>query len=269
MGSAPLKAQQLLKKYRLQAKKRLSQNFLLEPSIITSIVEVAQVSKEDNILEIGPGLGALTEALLATGCQVTAIEIDTDLYQILRKEYTTPRLCLYNADILEKPISDYVDISCKIVANIPYQITSPILGAIAESRHCIQSATLMVQKELALRICAEKHSAHNSSLSIFCQSQFSLRLDCIVPKEAFHPKPKVDSAVVTLTPITPTPQIPSEFFPFVRASFQKRRKMLKSTHKAHPIATYLESMGCNPLSRPQDLSAEEFMTLFHLIQQKS
>lgn len=259
----------LLKKYQVKAKKYLSQNFLTDLRVLASILDFAKVRKTDSVLEIGPGLGALTHALLSTGCHVTAIEIDRDLYQILQKEYVDPRLRLYNADILEKPLHTYFDKPFKVVANIPYQITSPILGALAESRDSIISATLMVQKEIALRICADKKSTHNSALSIFCQTYFSVNLDRIVSKEAFSPQPKVDSALVTLIPREPGPEVSVDFFPFVRACFQKRRKMLKSTHKEHQIIAHLESMGCNPLSRPQDLSAKEFMTLFNLIQEES
>lgn len=257
----------LLNKYQLKAKKRLSQNFLTDKALCERIVEIAGIESTDQVIEIGPGLGALTQAIVnRVDNQVIAIEKDRDMCAILERIFPSEQLTLLCEDVLEVFLSKLVSNPCIVLGNLPYQITSPIVGLLAENAHLLKRAVLMVQKEVALRMCAEKASTHNSSFSIFCQSYFTTNIAFVVDRSSFFPQPGVDSAIVVLEPHEQLKPLPPSFFSFVQASFQKRRKMLKSTHKGFTIEDYLINLGCNRLARPQDLSTEEFMALFQLIQ---
>ncbi|MBS0615079.1 MAG: 16S rRNA (adenine(1518)-N(6)/adenine(1519)-N(6))-dimethyltransferase RsmA [Verrucomicrobia bacterium] len=264
MRYQPSHLRKLLSELGIHPSKRLSQNFLIDGNIVRKIVQFAGVQKGDHVLEIGPGPGALTEALLAAGAQVTAIEKDPRMIQLLS---SLPRLKVQEADILnyEIPKSNW-----KVVANLPYHITTPVLAHLIEARDRIQSITVMVQKEVAERFRARPKSKDYSSFSVFLQFYADVHFGFVVSPTCFFPAPKVHSAVVRLDLRSPPP-VSSEkrFFELVRAAFGKRRKMLRSNLKEiTPHAEQcLENIGIRGDARAEDLSVLDFVALFKEIEQ--
>lgn len=268
MRYQPSHLRKLLGELGIRPSKRLSQNFLIDGNIVRKIVHFADVKKGDSVLEIGPGPGALTEALLAAGAHVTAIEKDPRMVQLLS---SLPDLTLVEADILEYPLSDS---SWKIVANLPYHITTPVLAHLIDFRHCIQSITVMVQKEVAERFRAKPKSKDYSSFSVFLQFYADIHFGFVVSPTCFFPPPKVHSAVVRLD-FRPPPVVRSEkrFFQLVRAAFGKRRKMLRSNLKdmapSLVVENALEKLGLRRDARAEDLSVSDFTALFEEIEQQN
>lgn len=265
-----------LKEIGVYAKKSLSQNFLIDGNILTKIVGSAQVTAEDTIIEIGPGPGALTQSLLKTGAKVIAIEKDRAFAKALSRLQTLDcRLQIIEGDFLDFPLEDFLKNNlkpnqrAKVVANLPYHLTSPIIARLIPLHHVISSLTLMVQKEVAMRFVAKKNSPDYSSFTLFLE-YFSLSKYCFsIEPSCFYPKPKVRSAVVHLTLISPKIRVPSDFFKMVRTAFQKRRKMLRSSLKelygSEKIENSLEKLGLNTQSRPESLSLQEFISFFRQI----
>ena len=176
-------------------KKKFGQNFLTDQKeVLQKIMEVSNVTSDDTVLEIGPGEGALTALLLETAKKVVAIEIDTDLEKILRKKFdNNPKYTLVMNDVLETDIQSFVEKGTKVVANIPYYITSPIINKLIENREVIDEIYIMVQKEVAERICAKK-GKERSVLTLAVEYFGAAEYLFTIPKEAFTPIPKVDSA---------------------------------------------------------------------------
>lgn len=249
---------------RLRLKKRFSQNFLVNEAVLQGIVDTLHLQSDEPVLEIGPGGGFLTEALLKTGARVTAVEVDRAMCYYLRGKFAKhPRLRLLEADFLkveetvmdeeialsasmqgqEKNDADKTSTprSFKIVGNLPYGITSRIMFKLAGEieqveypwRDRIQQLTVMVQKEVAERITAVPGQRAYNALSIALQLRFDIRLDAIVPAQNFYPAPQVDSAVITLTPRV-EPILPPEktdmalFAKLVRTAFSAKRKTVRN-----------------------------------------
>lgn len=249
-------------------KKSLSQNFLIDPNIVRKIRQSAQVETTDHILEIGPGPGALTRELLEAGAHVTAIEKDTLFARHLSRLQTADqRLHVYEADVLEFPLETLAqEKPMKVVANLPYHITAPILEKICRSP-LFSSLTIMVQKEVADRMTASSGSKDFSGFSLFIQFYTQAASSFLVGAGCFYPRPKVDSAVVHLEKRTQLPDVDRDaFFKIVRTAFQKRRKMLSSSlaplFTADKTRASLQQAQLNPLARPEDLSLEEWLTFF-------
>lgn len=262
-----------MKKRKPFARKRFGQHFLSDPSVVDRIVAAADVSDDEHVFEIGPGRGALTESLLSTGAEVTVIEVDRDLSDVLRVQFKLEkRFNLITADVLSLDWSEHVysDRNNKIIANLPYNISTPLLFKIVKHRTLFHSVTVMVQKELAERIC---HTGEGGKLktygglSVIMNTVFKPTLLFTVPPECFVPQPKVDSAVLTLEPKREKLQDENAFFNFVRSAFNFRRKLLINQLKKNEpeLVSGLSSTDLEFLSgaRPENLLPQHYVRLFY------
>ncbi|MBS0620300.1 MAG: ribosomal RNA small subunit methyltransferase A [Verrucomicrobia bacterium] len=267
----PSELRAFLKKEGVYAKKALSQNFLIDRNILDKIVRLAGVEAGDRVVEIGPGPGALTEALLRKGAHVIAIEMDSHFAPLLERLQTSDhRLQILQADALEQSFEKlFPGSSYKVVANLPYHITTPLLVKLLPLYPKIQSLTIMVQKEFAERMLAKPGNKDYSSFTLFTQFYSNPGGHFLVSPTCFYPQPRVQSAVVLcalcIPPLPAHEQDP--FFELVRSCFQKRRKMVKTALKPlYPsIEKALISSGLNPETRPEDLSLEQFIALFRAV----
>jgi 16S rRNA (adenine1518-N6/adenine1519-N6)-dimethyltransferase len=224
----------LLGRHGFRFSKSMGQNFLIDPTVPQEIAAVSGAGVGVGVLEIGPGIGALTEQLAQRAERVTAIELDGRLLPILEetlKEYDN--VSVVNGDVLKLDLPSlaaerFAGLTPVVCANLPYNITTPVLSALLEAK-CFRSITVMIQREVARRICAAPRTSDYGAFSLFCQYHASCELLFEVPPESFLPAPKVTSAVVQLRP-TEVPPVPVEnealFFRTVRASFAMRRKTL-------------------------------------------
>ncbi|HWR58215.1 MAG TPA: 16S rRNA (adenine(1518)-N(6)/adenine(1519)-N(6))-dimethyltransferase RsmA [Thermodesulfovibrionales bacterium] len=247
------------------AKKRLGQNFLFDPSILRRIISVAGISHEETVVEIGPGHGRLTAMLAAHAKKVVAIELDEGLHERLAETLSAhENIDLIHADALKYPYETLGEF--KVVANIPYYITTPIIFRLFEYKEQLRSMTLMVQREVAQRIVALPGTKEYGVLSIMVQYHGKPRLEFIVPRGAFRPVPKVDSAVLHIELYKePFVAVKDEklFFRVVKTAFSQRRKMLLNSLKqiTENIKEKLILAGIDPARRPETLSIEEFARL--------
>jgi 16S rRNA (adenine1518-N6/adenine1519-N6)-dimethyltransferase len=248
-------------------KKSLSQNFLIDSAIIRKFVTFAEVSQGDQVLEIGPGAGAITQELLARGAHVLAVEKDSVLAKHLERMQTEDgRLEVVCGDVLEFPLETLRG-KWKVVSNIPYQITAPILEALCESAALFESVTLVIQKEVGDRISAKPRTKMMGSLTIFVQFYTEFVGAFPIAAACFYPKPDVESMALKLRFRRELPDIdPKVFFPVVRAAYQQRRKMLTTSLKemCPNIGKALEAAGVSMKARPEELSLEEWVIIVRL-----
>ncbi len=251
------------------AKKHLGQNFLFDAEILGSIVSAACLSPEDTVVEIGPGPGRLTRLLADRAKKLIAIELDPDLFERLRGDFIAyANVEIMQGDALQFPFETIGPF--KVVANIPYYITTPIIFRLLQARPLLQSMTLTIQKEVARRIVARPGGKDYGVLSIGTQFHAEPELTRIIPKEAFRPVPKVDSAVVHMT-IRPAPAVAVSderlFFRIVKTAFSQRRKTLANSLKSlhQDIREILVSAGIDPGRRPETLSLAEFALLTDIL----
>lgn len=251
----------------MRAKKSLSQNFLFDPSILSNIIREAGITREDTVVEIGPGPGALTLLLAEHAREVIAIEFDKALYEKLDEKIKSEdieNITLIRADALR---FDYGTAGrFKVVANIPYHITTPLIFKLLEYRRNLDSMTLTVQKEVAERIAARPGGKDYGVLSIMVQYYGRPEIKFIIPKGAFRPVPKVDSACLHIDILKePGVRVKDEecFFRVVRTAFTQRRKtILNGLRTFRPdIKEILARAGIEPSRRPETLSMEEFARL--------
>ena len=248
--------------------KRLSQNFLIDGNILNKIVRTAQIQTGECVVEIGPGPGALTEALLQAGATVIAVEKDR-LFADALGRLQNGNLSIFCQDVLDFSLDAVVE--AKVVANLPYHLTAPLLAKLLPLHPKISSLTLMVQKEVAQRIVATTGSSHYSSLSLFVRFFANPRLCFTVSPHCFYPAPQVESAVVHLAlKAPPAVEGREAFFSFVRAAFQQRRKMLRSSLKDKASKECVEdtllALGLTRQARPEELSLEQFLALFKRVE---
>lgn len=229
----PLEVRRTLRREGLRASHARSQNFLADPDVLQAILDLAEAGPGTRVLEIGPGLGILTGGLLASGAQVTAIELDRGLAAYLREHLAGPiaegRLDLIEGDALDQSLPDLLSPPYRVVANIPYHITSPILHRLLERAPRPERLVLMVQAEVAERVAARP--GHMSYLSVFVQYHASVHVALRVPAEAFEPAPKVASAVIVLEPhaeASLAAEGEDRLWGLVQAGFRERRKMLRN-----------------------------------------
>ncbi|MEL6229651.1 MAG: 16S rRNA (adenine(1518)-N(6)/adenine(1519)-N(6))-dimethyltransferase RsmA [Cyanobacteria bacterium J06627_3] len=260
-------------------RKRFGQHWLRDPQILNQILAAAELSMGDRVLEIGPGQGVLTKGIVPFTQAVVAVEVDRDLVQKLRQQFqASERLHLIEGDFLDvdltAALADYPNFQSlnKVVANIPYYITGPILekllGRIRQPNpQPYESIVLMVQKEIAERLYAQPGTKAFNGLSVRVQYLADCQLICPVPSSAFKPAPKVESAVVRLRP-RPFPQQatnPKLLETLVKQGFSQKRKMLRNNLKSlverDQVTAVLESMAINPQVRPEQLSVENWITL--------
>lgn len=248
----------------MRPKKHLGQNFLYDPSILRRIVQAAEISSEDTVVEIGPGHGRLTWLLAEKAKRVIAIELDRELYEKLRQDEVDKDIELVHGNALRYPYEDLPEF--KVVANIPYYITTPIIFRLIESRGNLISMTLTVQREVAKRIAAQPGTKDYGVLSIMIQYYAIPELKFIIPKGAFRPVPKVDSALVNMKiRKSPPVEVKDEkfFFRVVKTAFSHRRKTLVNALKvlSENIKDEIIMAGIDPQRRPGTLSIEEFARL--------
>jgi 16S rRNA (adenine1518-N6/adenine1519-N6)-dimethyltransferase len=257
-----------LKEKNLSPKKGLSQNFLIDGNIIEKTLQIAGVTRGDTIIEIGPGPGALTEALLAKGANVIAIEKDRSFGADLSRLQTEDnRLTVICDDALNCSIESLLKgRPAKVVANLPYQITTPLLTRLLPLFPHILSVTVMVQKEFAERLMASPKTSAYGSITIFLRFYAKITAQFTVSPNCFYPKPKVYSSVIhCLLHKPPLEADVSDFFTLTRTAFQQRRKMIKTSCRSlYPhiekalIATHLPATA-----RPEELSLNDFLALYN------
>jgi 16S rRNA (adenine1518-N6/adenine1519-N6)-dimethyltransferase len=277
--ATPNRTKDILKKYGFSFKKSLGQNFLIDTNILNNIVDCADLQINSGAIEIGPGIGALTEQLAKRCERVVAFEIDQRLLPILNETLAPyPHVTVIHSDVLEADIHSVItenfkeDQDLMVVANLPYYVTTPILMKLLEAKLPIRGIVVMIQKEVAERISAKPGTKEYGSLSIAAQYYAQATTEMIVPKTVFVPQPNVDSAVLKLTlRLEPAVKVKDEefFFKLVRASFAQRRKTLIN-NLTHNLFTKAEKemiegvlISCNidPTRRGETLSMEEFATL--------
>ncbi|HEX2193423.1 MAG TPA: 16S rRNA (adenine(1518)-N(6)/adenine(1519)-N(6))-dimethyltransferase RsmA [Candidatus Limnocylindria bacterium] len=267
----PGQLRRLLAAERLRPRRSLSQNFLTDAAALDAIVAAAELAPGDRVVEVGPGLGVLTRRLLAAGASVMAVELDARLAAFLRRElHGVPSFELIEADALElRPDQLFAGHDYRLVANIPYHITSPLLHAFLEGDRAPQVAVLLVQLEVAERVASPP--GRMSYLSVFVQNVTLAEVVARVPAEAFEPAPKVDSAVLRLRrradpPVPPGPGR-EPFYRIVQAGFRQRRKQLHNgLGRELPLPPgaldeALKACGIDPERRPQTLSVDEWARL--------
>lgn len=253
--------------YKLLAKKNLGQNFLLNMETVRRVARAAGDLTQVTVIEVGPGPGGLTRALLEQGANhLIAIEKDTRCFEILEsiKSCVADRFTLLNKDALKLVPQDLSEAPLKIVANLPYNIGTPLLIQWLRHLERIQSMTLMFQKEVALRIIAKPGTKAYGRLSILCQYLCETSRAFDLPPSAFSPPPKVVSSVVHLIPKPLSPQ-ERELVPFLEKitgqAFGQRRKMLRVSLKSLFTESDLESLSISPTDRAEDLEVSDFVRL--------
>ncbi len=270
----PSQLHEFLNEHGIHAKKGLSQNFLIDGNIVHKIVDTAEISEGDFVLEVGPGPGALTQALLKRGASVAAIEMDPVFAEELQRLQTDDkRLEVYCEDILKFPLVDFLQgkKKVKVVANLPFHITTPILILLLPLHRHIESLTIMVQKEFGDRMNAEKRTPEYSSFTLFLQFYATLYKQFTITPNCFFPKPRVHSSVVHCKPHPPLleERMTEAFFQLTRTAFGKRRKMLRSSlkdvYEPRRMEEALAMIGQSPTSRPEELGIEEFIALLHVL----
>ncbi|BAS67886.1 16S rRNA (adenine(1518)-N(6)/adenine(1519)-N(6))-dimethyltransferase RsmA [Bathymodiolus septemdierum thioautotrophic gill symbiont] len=240
-----------------KARKRFGQNFLIDNTVIGRIIAVIAPKFNDNLLEIGPGQGAMTLPLLEKLKVLNVIEIDRDLINLL-KGFNKDNLVIHEGDALKFDLST-LPTPIRVVGNLPYNISSPILFHLLENRDKVVDMTFMLQKEVVERMVADSGSKIYGRLSVMIQAFFEVELIFIVPPESFNPAPKVDSAIVYLKPLVKTDVKNMEIFQkVVKASFAQRRKTLRNCLKS--LLTQ-EQTTINLLQRAEMLSVQDFITL--------
>ena len=277
LGS-PARTVAVLQKYDFHFQKKYGQNFLIDPNILSRIVEAAQITKEDSVLEIGPGIGTMTQYLCEAAKRVFAVEIDPRLIPILSDTLSAyDNVKVIPADILKLDIKKLVEEECggravKGVANLPYYITTPIIMELFESHAPIESITVMVQKEVAERMQVGPGTKDYGALSLAVQYYAKPQVMLTVSPDCFIPQPKVGSAVIRLTRfLKPPVSVRDEAFLFqvIRASFLQRRKTLTNSlrqiaslsDRREDILAALTAMGLSPTIRGEALTLSQFAEL--------
>lgn len=251
-----------------RARKRFGQNFLRDPNTIRRIVAAIGPKPGEHLVEIGPGLGALTEPLIEAAGHLTAIELDRDLAARLRERFPEERLRLIEGDALRFDFAS-LPAPLRVVGNLPYNVSTPLLFHLAEYADRIADMTFMLQKEVVERMAAEPGSAAYGRLSVMLQQRFSVRKCFDVPPGAFVPMPKVTSSIVRLTPLpegTHTLEDPEGFSRLVAAAFNQRRKTLRNALKALvPDEKRFAQVGIDPNARAETLAVEDFVRLANVL----
>ncbi|UOB20467.1 16S rRNA (adenine(1518)-N(6)/adenine(1519)-N(6))-dimethyltransferase RsmA [Macrococcus armenti] len=278
--ATPSRTKQLLEQYGFKFKKSLGQNFLIDTNVIRNIIDAAGIDKTSGVIEIGPGMGSLTEQLAKHAKHVLAFEIDQRLIPILGETLSPyDNVTVINEDILKANVSEAINAHLSecdqvfVVANLPYYITTPILMGLLEQHLNINSYVVMMQKEVGERLTALPSTKAYGSLSIAVQYYTDVKRVMVVPKGVFMPPPNVDSLVVKLTTLDkPRVQVEDEqlFFKLTRGAFVQRRKTILNNYmsliqesKVHKerIMEWLEASGVAPTRRGESLDLNDYANL--------
>lgn len=272
MDLKDIKTQELVKKYNFKFSKSLGQNFLVDDSVLNDIVNGAEVNEEDFVIEIGPGVGTLTAQLLMKAKKVTSIELDNDLIPILEQELgRNENFNLIHKDALKVDFNEIIgdEKSVKLVANLPYYVTTPIIVKLLKEGYNFKSLTIMIQKEVAERINAEPNTKEYGSLSVLVQYYCDTKIIRKVQPACFIPRPKVESIVIRLDRLD-EPRVKAKnmsfMFELVRAGFNMRRKTLWNAAKSLKVngadlEAAFKNSGIDPKRRAETLTLEEFAIL--------
>ena len=253
---------ELLQAYNRYPRKRLGQHFLIDPKVLQRIIDAAELTKDDLVIEIGSGLGVVTAEIAKRAGHVIAIEIDKELAKMSRDVLSSfKNISFISQNILETELHKLsVGRKYKVIGNLPYYITAPIIEKILEAEDKAEIAVVMTQKEVAERMAAGPGTKKYGSFSIFCQYHAEVKIDSFVSKSSFLPWPNVGSAIVVLKPYkAPKYEVKDEklFFDIMHAAFQQRRKQLRNS-----LAEYnLGGSGIDLRRRPETLIIDEFAAL--------
>ncbi|MRN06957.1 16S rRNA (adenine(1518)-N(6)/adenine(1519)-N(6))-dimethyltransferase RsmA [Lactobacillus sp. 0.1XD8-4] len=280
----------IMERYGVRTKKSFGQNFLTDLNVLKKIVDAADISKNDNVIEIGPGIGALTEQLAQKAGEVLALEIDQDLIPVLT-EVLAPydNVKVLNQDVLQANLPELIKQEfadparpIKVVANLPYYITSPILMNLLASPVNWATICVMMQKEVAQRLTAKPGTKQYGALTLAIEYQMEAKIAFDVSRKVFVPSPNVDSAIVVLQPRSTTlpvqPFNKQKLFGFIRGCFAHRRKSLwnnlQSVISKEPVAKekmtmILNNLGISPQIRPEKLTLEQFIDLANALHQQA
>ena len=242
-------------------RKRFGQHFLVDQHYIRRIVEAIHPQRNDRMVEIGPGLAAITAPLLDRLAHLHVVEIDRDIVARLQLNYAADKLTIHAADALQFNFGQLGD-RLRVVGNLPYNISSPLLFHLADFSAYITDMTFMLQKEVVDRMVATPGTSDYGRLSVMLQWRFAMERLFIVPPGAFQPPPKVDSAIVRLVPLTadaPRPRDPRRFATLVLAAFSQRRKTLRNTLRAYLGPEDFAALGIDPRLRAENLSVADFI----------
>ncbi|EJO5346157.1 16S rRNA (adenine(1518)-N(6)/adenine(1519)-N(6))-dimethyltransferase RsmA [Clostridium botulinum] len=264
-----MNTKEIVNKYEFRFNKNLGQNFLVDSSVLEDIINGAEINGEDTVIEIGPGVGTLTKELLERSKEVCSIELDGDLIPILQQELKEyENFTLIHKDALKINFNELIKNknSIKLVANLPYYVTTPIIAKLLTQRCNFKSLTIMIQKEVAERINAKPNCKEYGSLTVLVQYYCDTKIIRKVSPNCFIPRPKVDSIVIKLDKLSdPRVKVKDEklFFNIVRSSFNMRRKTLWNALKSLKIdkenmEKAFETAGIDPKRRGETLSIEEF-----------
>lgn len=285
--ATPIRTKEILQKHGFSLKKSLGQNFIVDTNILANIVKAAGLDENTNVIEVGPGIGALTEYVARSSKQVVAFEIDDRLIPVLEDTLSPyDNIEIVNQDVLKANLKEVLkekinlDERLMVVANLPYYITTPIIMHFLESQLRIDGLVIMMQKEVAERITAAPGSKAYGSLSIAIQYYMEAEIAFIVPKTVFVPQPNVDSAILKLTRRDkPVIEVKNEefFFKLVRAAFVQRRKTIwnnllirfgKTDEVKAELTKALEIAGIEPKRRGEAISIVEFGKLADALYKK-
>jgi 16S rRNA (adenine1518-N6/adenine1519-N6)-dimethyltransferase len=279
---SPSRTRTIMNQYGIHAKKGFGQNFLTNPDVLSGIVRAAKITKDDNVIEIGPGIGALTEKLAQAAGQVVALEIDESLLPVL-DDVLSPydNVTVLNRDVLKTNLAELVQTAfedptkpVKVVANLPYYITSPILFSLLASQVEWAAVCVMMQKEVADRLVAKPGTKDYGALTLAIDYRMDIKVAFAVSRKSFVPAPNVDSAIVLLTqkkaPLPVAPFNDDRLFGLVRGCFAHRRKSLwnnlktivgKDKERLERVRLVLDQLGIDAQTRPERLSLVEFINL--------
>lgn len=268
----------VLNKYPFVFQKKFGQNFLIDPHVLDKIIRAADITKEDCVIEIGPGIGSVTQALIENAGKVISIEIDNQLIPILTEQFgDEPNFKLIHQDVLKVDLKELIakespNKRIKVVANLPYYITTPIIMTLLEHELPIESITVMVQKEVADRLASGPGSKQYGAITVAINYYADTYLVANVPQNCFMPRPNVDSAVIKLTLHENPPvevQNKTQFLRMIRAGFSQRRKTLLNTLMANgelgigkeELKMLLDESGIGSTTRAETLSIQKFAML--------
>lgn len=282
----PSQTAAIISKYNFDFRKKFGQNFLVDKSMLEKIISAAEIEEDDCVLEIGPGIGTMTQYLCEQARQVIAVEIDDNLIPILKETLSEyDNVTVINEDILKVDVATLADRynngkPIKVVANLPYYITTPIVMGLLENKVPLKSITIMVQKEVADRMQEGPGSKDYGALSLAVQYYTDPHIVAVVPPECFMPRPKVSSSVIRLDIYEETPvkvNNPEYMFRLIRASFNQRRKTLSnglSNEKSlgltrEQVVEALVKMGKSETVRGETFTLQDFAILSDLLEGKN
>jgi 16S rRNA (adenine1518-N6/adenine1519-N6)-dimethyltransferase len=248
-------------------RKRFGQNFLVDGSVVTAIIAAVAPRPRDSLVEIGPGLGALTRPLAERLDHLHIIEIDRDLVARLRAQFPPNRVTVHGGDALDFDFGA-LGPRLRVVGNLPYNISTPLLFHLARYAAAIRDVHVMLQKEVVERMIAAPCASEYGRLSVMLQYRFEMALVAVVPPSAFRPAPKVESALVRMSPLAQPPHAARDetrFGKIVAAAFAQRRKMLRNALRELITAQELAALGVDPGARAEALSVEQFVRITNAV----